>query len=250
MTTPRGGVIQGSNAADVAIAFARRQLGKPYLWGGTGPDRWDCSGLVQGAYAAAGISLPRTTYEQVNSGQAVSQSELQPGDLVFPDPGHVQIFLGNGFVLEAPHTGAQVRIIKMWGFWRGRRVTAPGSVAAGSGAINGGFAPAGPWGPDPPFSTDPRQALGDYFKGLFTVNQPHMRALLGGALILGGALVGGLGVIILAAYGLQASGARRALDDSARPIRGAYQLTRRAGRAGPAAPEDEPWMRLPETEQP
>jgi cell wall-associated NlpC family hydrolase len=67
-----------------AIRYALLQLGKPYLWGGTGPAGYDCSGLVMKAYQAAGISLPRTTFQQVNAGTPVySTSQLEPGDLIF-----------------------------------------------------------------------------------------------------------------------------------------------------------------------
>ena len=115
------------SAADVAIQFALAQVGKPYRYGGTGPDSYDCSGLVQASYAAAGISLPRTSEEQILVGQNVPQSDLAPGDLVFPDVGHVQIYLGNGQIVEAAHTGTNIRVVNMWGFFRGRRVTAPSS---------------------------------------------------------------------------------------------------------------------------
>jgi hypothetical protein len=116
------------SAADSAIAFALAQVGKPYKYGATGPNSYDCSGLVQAAYGAAGIRLPRTTYQMVLVGSRVSSTRLlAPGDLVFPDSGHVQIYIGNGKVVEAPHTGAYVRVMNMWGFWTARRVTAPGS---------------------------------------------------------------------------------------------------------------------------
>lgn len=105
-----------------AISYASVQVGKPYAWGATGPDSFDCSGLVMAAYAAARVELSRTTYTQVLEGTAVAEADLLPGDLVFPDPGHVQIYLGNGYVIEAPFTGAQVRVVPMWGFWQARRV--------------------------------------------------------------------------------------------------------------------------------
>lgn len=117
------------SAADTAISFALSQVGKPYKWGATGPDSYDCSGLVMAAYSAAGIRLPRTTQGMVLVGSRVSSTTLlAPGDLVFPDSGHVQIYVGNGKVVEAPHTGAYVRVVSMWGFWTARRVTAPGST--------------------------------------------------------------------------------------------------------------------------
>lgn len=118
------------NAAHKALVFAQAQLGKPYRWGFTGPNYYDCSGLVQAAFAAGGVKLPRTTYEQINVGQAVSRNDLQPGDLVFPDRDHVQIVISNNsaagvFVIEAPHTGANVRIARLGNVMAARRVTAP-----------------------------------------------------------------------------------------------------------------------------
>jgi peptidoglycan DL-endopeptidase CwlO len=83
----------------------------PYVWGATGPDSFDCSGLTQWAYAPAGISLPRTTYAQASVGTRLSPGQLQPGDLVFffGDLHHVGLYAGNNMVLHAPHTGADVR---------------------------------------------------------------------------------------------------------------------------------------------
>jgi cell wall-associated NlpC family hydrolase len=97
--------------AEKALAFARTQIGKPYVWGATGPDSYDCSGLTQAAWNAAGISLPRTTYDQVNAGTTVSLSNAQPGDLVFfyDDVTHVGIYIGNGMMIHAPKPGAYVR---------------------------------------------------------------------------------------------------------------------------------------------
>lgn len=127
---------------DSAISYARAQLGDPYRWGATGPEAFDCSGLIKAAYAAAGVSLPRTTYQQVLVGQAVTRDQLQPGDLVFPNAGHVQLYVGDGKVVEAPYAGAKVREVPMWGFWRARRVSSGGSTAAaavaGTGTTPGG----------------------------------------------------------------------------------------------------------------
>ena len=117
------GVLGAGPVAAAAIAWARAQIGKPYKWGATGPDAFDCSGLVQQAYAHAGVNLPRTTYQMLLVGTRVARANLQPGDLVFPDPGHVQIYTGNGNVIESPHTGLDVREVKMWGFMTARRVT-------------------------------------------------------------------------------------------------------------------------------
>jgi cell wall-associated NlpC family hydrolase len=118
-----------SAAAQSAIRFALAQVGKPYKWGATGPNAYDCSGLVCAAFKSGGVTLPRTTYLQASVGKRVSKADLMPGDLVFPDPGHVQIYLGNGRVVESPHTGAFVRVVNMWGFWTARRITTGGVVS-------------------------------------------------------------------------------------------------------------------------
>ena len=98
--------------AAAAVAFARAQLGKPYLWGGTGPAGFDCSGLVQAAWAAAGVALPRTTYSQINAGTRVARTGLLPGDLVFYHAGisHVGLYVGDGRIVHAPSPGAPVRL--------------------------------------------------------------------------------------------------------------------------------------------
>jgi cell wall-associated NlpC family hydrolase len=107
-----------SDAAATAIAFAEQQLGKPYQWGGTGPDSFDCSGLVMIAYRAAGIDIPRTSQQQWAWGPRISPSQVQPGDLVFfvgadgtlKAPGHVGIVIGGGLMIEAYSTGFPIRI--------------------------------------------------------------------------------------------------------------------------------------------
>ncbi|MER6071912.1 NlpC/P60 family protein [Streptomyces sp. NPDC001817] len=97
--------------AEKAIAFARAQIGKPYVWGATGPDSYDCSGLTQAAWKAAGVTLPRTTYDQVNAGTTVSLTDARPGDLIFfyDDISHVGVYMGNGMMIHAPKPGAYVR---------------------------------------------------------------------------------------------------------------------------------------------
>jgi cell wall-associated NlpC family hydrolase len=124
-----GGTGGGSAQAQAAVAYARAQIGKPYVYGATGPNSFDCSGLVQAAYKAAGVSLPRTTYQQILVGSPVGKTALTIGDLVFPDVGHVQIYSGNGNVIEAPHTGTNVREVAMWGFMTARRITSTGTVS-------------------------------------------------------------------------------------------------------------------------
>ena len=140
-SVPAGYTIPASTPATVktAITWAMHQLGTPYQWGGSctgshGPDpmtRCDCSSLMQQAYRAAGITLPRTTYTQVTAGVAVPLSQLRPGDLLFTEgtaarPEHVGMYLGSGLVIAAPHTGAVVRIdpLSQWDVLAARRVTA------------------------------------------------------------------------------------------------------------------------------
>ncbi|MGW0840320.1 NlpC/P60 family protein [Streptomyces sp. NPDC002787] len=98
--------------AAAAISYAYTKIGSPYVWGATGPNAFDCSGLTQAAYRSAGISLPRTTYSQINAGQRVARSELRPGDLVFFYSGisHVGIYIGNGQMIHAPNPSAPVRV--------------------------------------------------------------------------------------------------------------------------------------------
>ncbi|MBC7248431.1 MAG: C40 family peptidase [Actinobacteria bacterium] len=97
-------------APDV-IKVAYAQLGKPYRYAGSGPDVFDCSGLVMYCYAQVGVSLPHSSYMQARCGVPVSYSELQPGDLVFfHGYGHVGLYIGNGQYIHAPRTGDVVRI--------------------------------------------------------------------------------------------------------------------------------------------
>ncbi|MGW7405155.1 NlpC/P60 family protein [Streptomyces sp. NPDC054833] len=111
LTVPGSAAAPNSRAA-AAVAYAYQKLGSPYVWGATGPNAFDCSGLAQAAYRSAGISLPRTTYAQINAGRRVSRSALQPGDLVFFYSGisHVGIYVGNGQMIHAPNPSAPVRL--------------------------------------------------------------------------------------------------------------------------------------------
>ncbi|ARI56423.1 glycoside hydrolase [Streptomyces sp. S8] len=97
--------------AEKVLAFARAQIGKPYVWGATGPSSYDCSGLTKAAWREAGVTLPRTTWDQVKVGTRVATSDLQPGDLVFfyDDISHVGIYKGDGMMIHAPKPGANVR---------------------------------------------------------------------------------------------------------------------------------------------
>ncbi|MEU9153123.1 NlpC/P60 family protein [Streptomyces sp. NPDC048417] len=107
--------LSGVTAPDVraaaAVAAARAALGKPYVWGASGPSGFDCSGLMQWSYAQAGIHLPRTSQEQRHAGHQVPLSQAQPGDLVVyrSDASHVGMYVGNGQVIHAPYPGAPVR---------------------------------------------------------------------------------------------------------------------------------------------
>ncbi len=99
-----------NSRAGLAVRAALSRLGRPYVWGATGPDQFDCSGLTQWSYARAGVHLDRTTYQQIYDGVPVALSQVRPGDLVFPTAGHVQLAIGNNLVVEAPYPGATVRV--------------------------------------------------------------------------------------------------------------------------------------------
>jgi len=144
-TNPAGYQPPAAGVQAAVARFALAQLGEPYLWGATGPDAWDCSGLTMAAWAAAGVTLPRTTFAQVLTGSPVtSTTDLQPGDLIFTagldgtpaSPGHVGLFLGdvNGTpsLIHAPRTGKTVEIQAL-SAWRGRIVAVrrPTTTTAG-----------------------------------------------------------------------------------------------------------------------
>jgi len=107
--------VTGSGRGAKALAFARAQLGKPYRFGATGPNAYDCSGLTGAAWRAAGVSLSRTSQSQFHDGRPVAKSDLQPGDLVFFYSGisHVGLYAGNGMILHASRPGKPVEYIKM-----------------------------------------------------------------------------------------------------------------------------------------
>ncbi|MFI8664633.1 C40 family peptidase [Rhodococcus qingshengii] len=107
-----------------ALAAAESKLGAPYVWGETGPDSFDCSGLAQWAYMQAGVSIPRTTYDQAVGGVPVSEQDLEPGDLVlFYGGEHVGLYAGNGEVVHAPTSGQSVKRAPLdsMPFYRARR---------------------------------------------------------------------------------------------------------------------------------
>ena len=107
---------RGSEAALRAVQFARTKLGIPYVWGATGPRAYDCSGLVQAAYRAAGVNLPRTTYQMIHVGTPVARGDIRPGDLIlanFSRPGrpeHVLMAISPTMAIEAPGRGGHVQI--------------------------------------------------------------------------------------------------------------------------------------------
>ena len=113
---PTGALPPG--AAGAAIGFALREVGKPYVWGATGPDAYDCSGLMLRAFQAAGITLPRVSRDQYNAGGHVPVRQAQPGDLLFyatdpSDPStihHVTMYMGNNQMVEAPNQNVPVRV--------------------------------------------------------------------------------------------------------------------------------------------
>lgn len=113
-----------SVAAQKIVGLAHQYLGTPYVYGGESPKGFDCSGFAQFLYAQAGIHIPRTSETQWESGSKVGKNQLQPGDLVFFKgsdsvgglPGHVGVYIGDGMMIDAPHTGARVRVESVYGF--------------------------------------------------------------------------------------------------------------------------------------
>jgi cell wall-associated NlpC family hydrolase len=143
-----------TQAVAAVISFAEQQLGKPYLWGGTGPDAFDCSGLMMMAFRTAGINIARTSQAQWATETRVPASQVQPGDLVFfagadgtvTDPGHVGLVIGNGKMIEAYATGFPIRISSYTnrgaiGFtepWAGAKGTPPSSPPSPGGTASPG----------------------------------------------------------------------------------------------------------------
>lgn len=110
----RGGNVsfgKSGGGSGSVVSTALGYLGTPYVWGGTSPSGFDCSGFVQYVYAQNGVGLPRTSQSQMGVGNPVSQGQLQPGDLVFfRGGGHVGIYIGDGQYVHAPHTGDVVKV--------------------------------------------------------------------------------------------------------------------------------------------
>ena len=107
--------LMGAGAAATAVNAALRKQGSPYVWGAKGPDRFDCSGLVQWSYEQAGVSLPASTRSQVSVGRKVSESDLRPGDVIFyyGSASHDAIYIGGGKVVHAPTEGQTVTTEEM-----------------------------------------------------------------------------------------------------------------------------------------
>ena len=105
----------GGSRGEKALAFAKAQLGEPYVYGADGPDSWDCSGLTMGAWGSAGVSLPHSSRSQYAESAKISRSQLQPGDLVlfYSDRHHVGLYAGGGKVIHAPRPGKSVEYINM-----------------------------------------------------------------------------------------------------------------------------------------
>src|SRR5699024_5910626 len=112
---------ESSSAGATALAWAKTQIGKPYVWGSGGPNSYDCSGLTMAAFAQAGVNLPRSSGAQYNVGTKVSVNNMKPGDLFFYSNNgspsgiyHVAIYAGNGMRLHAPSPGKTVELVPMW----------------------------------------------------------------------------------------------------------------------------------------
>jgi cell wall-associated NlpC family hydrolase len=157
--------LQAGPVARAAVRWALAQLGDPYRWGATGPDTFDCSGLTGSAYAAAGVSIPRVSRAQWGAGPHVAFANLLPGDLLFyadnpVDPAtihHVGMYIGNGLMVHAPHTGDVVRVASIWreGYAGATRIV-PGVITPGlPGPPPAAPPPTSPTPPPPPPITAP-----------------------------------------------------------------------------------------------
>lgn len=103
---------------DAVVALAKKQIGKPYVWGATGPYAFDCSGLTSYVFKnAINKNLPRTTYSQITLGKHVSMKKLKKGDLLFWGNHHVAIYIGNGKYVHAPAPGQRVKIQTLASFY-------------------------------------------------------------------------------------------------------------------------------------
>ncbi|WP_153415728.1 C40 family peptidase [Nocardia macrotermitis] len=109
LTAALPGVNEHQGPQNIALTAAKSKIGSDYVWGASGPQNFDCSGLVQWAYKQAGVNLPRTSFEQSHIGKPVAYQDLQPGDLVIQEGGgHVAMYAGDGKILQAPQSGETV----------------------------------------------------------------------------------------------------------------------------------------------
>jgi len=107
-----------STQAEKAVAFAYAQIGKPYVYGAAGPNAYDCSGLMMASWDAAGVSIERTSYEQMSSLPSVPTSDMKPGDILgFAGNSHVGMYVGNGYLIDAPVPGAYVEKVPLSGWY-------------------------------------------------------------------------------------------------------------------------------------
>jgi cell wall-associated NlpC family hydrolase len=149
--------LQAGPVARAAVRWALAQLGDPYRWGASGPDTFDCSGLTSSAYRAAGVAIPRVSRAQWGAGPHVAVANLLPGDLVFyadnpADPAtihHVGLYIGNGLMVHAPHTGDVVRVASIW------RESFAGATRIVPGVITPGLPGPPPTAPPPTSPTPP-----------------------------------------------------------------------------------------------
>ncbi len=173
--TPKGGVPAPLPTTTVALKWAFAELGKPYVWGATGPNSFDCSGLTQFVWRQAGVNIPRVAAAQFAWTIPVPLSQLLPGDLVFygtTDIHHVGIYIGDGLMINAPHTGTVVQVSSIWwsdlaGFGRVHTTGTPvplhqppnlthpaaAEVVATSGPVPSQGKPPPGWAPKPGSST-------------------------------------------------------------------------------------------------
>lgn len=171
---------------DTAIAWAEAQIGQPYLYGGEGNGGFDCSGLIQMAFRAAGVALPRTAQSQYDATQRVSIP--QPGDLVFygtspTNVSHVGLYLGGGKMLDAPHTGAAVRVENVWSgvIGYGRPITGAGATDSATAQL---VVDTTGSGSTTSSSTDDSSATSGWQKTLTRIGVEGV--MLGGAVLLAG----------------------------------------------------------------
>jgi cell wall-associated NlpC family hydrolase len=123
-TAPAPGSVKVHAAGDAktVLKFALAQLGDPYVWGGNGPDGWDCSGLIQQAFAAAGVAVPRVVGPQYDASTHIDMRDLRPGDVVFyADMSHIGLYVGDGTVVHAPRPGRNVEFTGLNGFSKAGR---------------------------------------------------------------------------------------------------------------------------------